>query len=190
MTSVVCGPSVLGAFAWNNSATTENSIFEYFSKKTVEKIQVSLKSDKNNGYFTWRPIYIFYHITFNSSLNDMIYLLTSIGWTPCGSSTVHIYTQTVHRTTQLTKNVWNKTCRQNQNTHFISNNFFRKSRRLWDKVQKYFRSGQATDDNRTHAHCMLYAYGYKHTLTIYNTVLTAFPLQQWLHERASLLHDT
>ena len=33
---------------------------------------------------------------------DMIYLLTAIGLTPSGSSTVHIYTQTVHRTTQLT----------------------------------------------------------------------------------------
>jgi len=32
----------------------------------------------------------------------LIYLLTAIGLTPCGSSTVHIYTQTVHRTTQLT----------------------------------------------------------------------------------------
>jgi len=31
---------------------------------------------------------------------DMIYLLTAIGLTPGGSSTVHIYTQTVHRTTQ------------------------------------------------------------------------------------------
>jgi len=28
-------------------------------------------------------------------------LLTAVGLTPCGSSTVHIYTQTVHRTTQL-----------------------------------------------------------------------------------------
>ena len=28
------------------------------------------------------------------------YLLTAIGLTPCGSSTVHIYTQTLHRTTQ------------------------------------------------------------------------------------------
>jgi len=26
---------------------------------------------------------------------DMIYLLTSIGLSPCGSSTVHIYTQTI-----------------------------------------------------------------------------------------------
>ena len=30
-----------------------------------------------------------------------IYLLTAIGLTPGGSSTVHIYTQTVHRTKQL-----------------------------------------------------------------------------------------
>jgi hypothetical protein len=33
----------------------------------------------------------------------MIYLLTEFGLTPGGSSAVHIYTQTVHRTTQLTK---------------------------------------------------------------------------------------
>ena len=32
----------------------------------------------------------------------MINLLTAIGLTRSGSSTVHIYTQTVHRTTQLT----------------------------------------------------------------------------------------
>jgi len=30
----------------------------------------------------------------------LIYLLTAIGLSPCGSSTVHIYTQTIHRTTQ------------------------------------------------------------------------------------------
>jgi len=29
-------------------------------------------------------------------------LLTAVGLTPGGSSTVHIYTQTIHRTTQLT----------------------------------------------------------------------------------------
>jgi uncharacterized integral membrane protein len=32
----------------------------------------------------------------------MIYLSTAIGLTPIGSSTVHIYTETIHRTTQLT----------------------------------------------------------------------------------------
>jgi len=31
----------------------------------------------------------------------MIYLLTAIGLPPGGSSTVHIYKQTIHRTTQL-----------------------------------------------------------------------------------------
>ena len=33
---------------------------------------------------------------------DMIYLFTAIGLTPGGSSTVHIYTKTIHRTIQLT----------------------------------------------------------------------------------------
>jgi len=32
----------------------------------------------------------------------MIYLLTAVGLSPGGSSRVHIYTQTIHRTTQLT----------------------------------------------------------------------------------------
>ena len=34
----------------------------------------------------------------------MIYL-TAIGLTPGGSSTVHIYTQTIHRTTQSTQTI-------------------------------------------------------------------------------------
>jgi len=32
----------------------------------------------------------------------LIYLLTATGVTPGGSCTVHIYTQTIHRTTQIT----------------------------------------------------------------------------------------
>ena len=35
----------------------------------------------------------------------LIYLSTAIGLTPGGSSTVNIYTQTVHRTTQITTNL-------------------------------------------------------------------------------------
>jgi uncharacterized integral membrane protein len=39
----------------------------------------------------------------NKKLSDiLIYLLIAIGLTADGSSTVHTYTQTVHRTTQLT----------------------------------------------------------------------------------------
>jgi hypothetical protein len=33
---------------------------------------------------------------------DMIYVLTAIGLSPGASSTVHIYTQTIHITTQIT----------------------------------------------------------------------------------------
>ena len=37
-----------------------------FIRKSIEKIQISLKSDKNNGYFTWR-FYIYDSISLNYS---------------------------------------------------------------------------------------------------------------------------
>jgi hypothetical protein len=58
---------------WNNSAPTgqifvksDMSIFQ----KYVKKIQVSLRSDKNNGYFTWRCMYVYDNILPNSSYNE------------------------------------------------------------------------------------------------------------------------
>ena len=39
----------LDGFSWN-------LIFEYFFRKTVQKIQIKLKPDKNIGYFTGRKI--------------------------------------------------------------------------------------------------------------------------------------
>jgi len=47
-----------------------------------------------------------------------------------------------------------KFSREIQDTHFMFNDFL-KSCRLWDNVKKYGRAGQATDDNFTHAHCMM-----------------------------------
>jgi hypothetical protein len=44
----------------------------------------------------------------------MVYLLTAIGLTPGGSSTVHIYTQTIHRTTQSTQTTYRTTQFTNQ----------------------------------------------------------------------------
>jgi len=52
------------------------------------------------------------------------------------------------------------------------------------QCEKYCRAGQAIDDNIVHAHCMLDTYVYRYILRIYNI---AFPLQQWLQKRASLL---
>jgi hypothetical protein len=40
-------------------------------------------------------------------------------------------------------------------TRFMFGNVYRKSGRLWDKMEKYRRVGQATDDNMAHAHCIL-----------------------------------
>jgi hypothetical protein len=55
-------------------------------------------SDLCANYFNFMTTgYIYIYIWYI----DKTYLLTAIGLTPGGSSTVHIYTQTVHRTTQL-----------------------------------------------------------------------------------------
>jgi hypothetical protein len=40
---------------------------------------------------------------------NMIYFLTAIGLSPAGSSTLYIYTQTIHRTTQSTQAVYRTT---------------------------------------------------------------------------------
>jgi len=42
--------------------------------------------------------------------------------------------------------VLDKSCRENQNMHFMFSNFFRRSFRFRDKVEKYCRAGQATDN--------------------------------------------
>jgi hypothetical protein len=39
-------------------------------RKSVEEIQVSLKSDKHNGYFTWRRMNIYGNISLSSSQNE------------------------------------------------------------------------------------------------------------------------
>ena len=84
------------------------------------------------------------------------------------------------------RNVSEKSCRENQNTHFMFNNFFFKSCRLWDNVEKYYRVGQATNDSMAHVQCMLVTKA-TNTHSEY-AILIAFPLQQCLHERASMSH--
>jgi hypothetical protein len=91
-------------------------------RKSVEKIQVSLKSDKIKGYFTWRPIN--FHIISRSFLFRM-------------------------------RNVSEKSYIEKKTHILCSVTFFRKSCRLWDKVEKLCTAGQATDYNMAHAHFML-----------------------------------
>jgi len=51
-----------GGMSVHPHATTQTDFHEiwYLSvfQKSVEKVKVSLKSDKNNRFFTWRPVYI------------------------------------------------------------------------------------------------------------------------------------
>ena len=79
------------------------------------------------------------------------------------------------------RNVLDKSCRGNQNTDFVFSTVFssRKSLRLWDNVEKYFRAGRAqmTIPKGTNTHSEY-------------VILIAFPLQQWLHGRFSVLRYT
>jgi hypothetical protein len=70
--------------------------------------------------------------------------------------------------------------------------FFFISCRLWDNVEKCCRVGQAADDNkiqRMRFACWIPKATNTHTHTQY-VILIAFPLQQWLQERASMLRYT
>jgi hypothetical protein len=44
----------------------------------------------------------YHNIDIDTDIDILIYLLTEIGLTPGGRGAVHIYTQTIHRTTPLT----------------------------------------------------------------------------------------
>ena len=65
--------------------------------------------------------------------------------------------------------------------------FFIKLCLLWENMEKYCAAGQTTDYTMARAHCMLYNWGYKHTLRICNAYPFFILRQQFLHERASVL---
>jgi hypothetical protein len=66
-------------------------ILSIFSKVCLGSPSSVKIGEEINRHVTRRFVHVY---------DDMIYLLTAVGLTPGGSSTVHIYTQTVHRTTQ------------------------------------------------------------------------------------------
>jgi hypothetical protein len=75
-------------------------------------------------------------------------------------------------------NISDKSCRENQNTRFIFNNFFPKIVPLRDNVEKYGVARQATDDNiirRMRVACWITKATDTHSEY---AILIAFPLQQ------------
>ena len=121
-------------------------------RKSFEKIQVPLKSDNNNRYFTWRPIYIFDHI----SLSRM-------------------------------RNVSDKSCRENENTHFVFGNFFFfENGAVCEIMWKNFvePNGPQMTIWRMCIACWIPKATNTHSEYV---ILITFPLQQWLRERVSML---
>jgi hypothetical protein len=45
----------------------------FFEKKPIENMKISLKSNKNSGYFTWMPICIYDHVTLCSCYNKKFF---------------------------------------------------------------------------------------------------------------------
>jgi len=87
------------------------------------------------------------------------------------------------------RNTSDKICRENRNVHSVINNSFlsRKSYHIWDSVES--RTGHRWHIT-AHEICMLDNEGKNRNTQSKYVILTAFPLQQWLHERASMLRYT
>jgi len=83
--------------------------------------------------------------------------------------------------------VSDKSCRKNQDTFYAQYPPPRKSCPLWDNAEKYCTGRQATHDNiirRMGISCLINKATDAHPEYV---IPIAFPLQQWLRERASIL---
>ena len=84
------------------------------------------------------------------------------------------------------RNVSKISCRENQNLHFRFHNFFFKHAAVYEIIWKYIlQSGRLQMQIR----CTRIAYRIPKATNTHSdyVMLIAFPLQQWLHERASKL---
>ena len=94
------------------------------------------------------------------------------------------------------KNVSDKTCTENQNIHFMFNNFFSKNRAVHEVMWKNTVQPQRPKMTKCGTEAMLFACWitmakiYVHTQTHTHFIRIAFPWQQKLRERASILRYT
>jgi hypothetical protein len=83
------------------------------------------------------------------------------------------------------RNIAHISCRANQNTNFIFNNFFFLSPAVYEIMwKKYCRAGQSKDDNtmrRMRNECWISKARNTHSEYV---LLVTFPRQKWLRERA------
>jgi hypothetical protein len=135
-------------------------------RKSLQKIQVSLKSGKNNGYFTWRPVHVFYHVSLSFSQNTK-----SLSFS------------------QNTKCL-NKSCRDNQNTLFMFSNFLPpENRAMYEIMWKNTVQPDRLQMTIWRERIACWIAKTTNTQSEY-VVIIAFLLQQRLQERASVLRCT
>jgi hypothetical protein len=83
-------------------------------------------------------------------------------------------------------NISDRSCSENQNTHFMFSNFFLKNcsgyEIMWENIVELDRSQMTLW--LVHIACWLPKSANTHSEYV---ILTAFPLQEWLHEHASIL---
>jgi len=86
------------------------------------------------------------------------------------------------------RNVSDKSCRENQNTHFVFSNFFF-NRTVYETMWKNM---VQPDRPQMTVRCMRISCCIPKATNTHSqyVILIALPLQQWLRERASILHYT
>jgi hypothetical protein len=85
-----------------------------------------------------------------------------------------------------TRNLSDKSCSENQNTHFVFNNVFP----LCDNVEKCGTAWQSLTTDGNIIQRIRFACSVTEATDPHSEYVILLPLQQWLHERISMLHYT
>jgi hypothetical protein len=85
------------------------------------------------------------------------------------------------------RNVSDKSCRENQNTHFMLNDFFSKNSAMCEKMRQNIAEPDRLQMTIRWLCIALWITKATDTHSEY-LIFIAFPWQQWLHKCASLLH--
>ena len=152
---------------WTDS--DETGYFK-FVRKSVEKIQVSLKSDENNEYFTWTHFFTFMTIyrwvllrmrnVSNKSCRRKTCFVFSTFFFSDGLAAYEIMSKNVVETERLLKTIW---------------------RRVAWRIRKATRAQE---------HVCACALTRAYTCTQKYVILIAFLRHQWFRERAWMLRHT
>jgi len=100
---------------------------------------------------------------------------------------IYVHLEIISRSFLLRmRNVSDRSCRENQNTHFVFSNFFFENRVIYEIMWKNMLEPDSLQMTIWRMHISLKATD-THSE---HAILIAFSLQQWLHERASMLRYT